>query len=188
MCDWNWIQSTWFWLKYLEKKKNNNMLVISPDISNRKKLPPQKSSESKFQNSQIFMPIIIQKSKIWRTDQGVPITLRTQIGGWGWVRGQYKGLGGLLHFCHADAKVNRGCYGDAHALRSRAAFFFTAPRMYCKRWVFPENNRARLKQSKTDTFTDTKRERRHQSSPSWTVIIEHGSHTQLKTLNTKHVT
>lgn len=44
-----------------------------------KLIPSQKSSESKFQTYQIFMLILIQKSKIWRTEQGDPIALRTQI-------------------------------------------------------------------------------------------------------------
>ncbi len=43
-----------------------------------KLIPSQKSSESKFQTSQIFMRII-QNSKIRRAKQGDPIALRTQI-------------------------------------------------------------------------------------------------------------
>ncbi len=60
-----------------------------------KLIPSQKSSESKFQNSQIFMLIIIQKYKIRRAKQGDPIALRTQIDLSGRVRmgrGQFKGL------------------------------------------------------------------------------------------------
>lgn len=135
--------------------EKRNMLKVQI-FQTEKLLPPRKIPYFKTVRSSCL-------SSFRNLNHGEPIIIHTQIDksgqgrmGWGSV---HKGLGGLLHFCHANAKVNRGCFGNAHALRSRAAFFFTAPRMYCKRWVFPENNRARLKQSKTDTLTDRKKER-----------------------------